>query len=208
MFRPNRIGTPYILDNSLDDDDTSSYTVAEDAVSTAAFHANIINAAPLQDFGRTSLYWTGAARTLTASKRMAIAGQFTITPPLAGDVVGVELMGAIQFPCTGNISVQPFIAKAQSTAGAVLASVALYQPQLLPVDPIASQGQNLRNMSYRNQVIIRQPTLTLDGTYVHGFLITEAQTTPANITWTWFFAQYGIRQLNDQQDVGYRDTLR
>jgi len=205
MFRPNRIGTPYIMDVG-GVDNTSAFTISTQANSSAFYAGNVINAIPVGDYGRSHLHWAGAARTLPASNKWCIGQQFTVTPPIGGDVVGVEVSGSINIPLTSNTGIMAFLGKLTEASSGVLDDFATAAPMLMPITNGGVSG--LRTPSYKEQVIIRDVADGVGGTYVHGFVFLEGATTPAAQTFAWFDGFCSIRQLNDQQDIGYRDTLR
>lgn len=209
MFRPNRIGTPFVYQPDFTGD-TSSFTVSDEPTAGALFGANIINAAPVLDFGRSELSWTGAARTLLASNRMAIAQQFTVTEPIDGDTVGVELLGGLEWQAaTTAVAFTAFIAKIAAATSGVLAATTFAGPTFLPTTSLPNTGGVWRYVTAINTAIIRAPTKAdVAGTYIHGFILTESSSTPTNHTFTHFSTQLSVRQLNDQQNVGYRDTRR
>lgn len=208
MFRPNRIGTPKILQGDQVPD-VSSFTVSNQLISSAAWNVNVINATPVLDFGRSAVYWVGSARTLNASSKMAFGQQFTVTQPLGGDVRGVELNGSLQGNFGSGVSAQAFLAK-QIAAGTTLFEVEVFNsPVMLKNDPHQNNNVGInRSWTYTDQAVIYGDRTTLPGTYVHGFIIWESQTSPSNQTFTQLYASMSVRQLNDQQGVGYADTLR
>lgn len=208
MFRPNRIGTPNILKNAFTGD-TTAFTVNEGVLTDAAWYGNVFNANPVLDFGRSDVYWAGTARTLTASKRWCLFHQFTVTQPLAGDTVGIELnFSFVGHFSSGNIGMVPVIGKIASAGTTIWDAKQIAGPSIVPIIGRLVNNLAIQGGTYREQVIINDDPATVAGTYVHGFALYEATSTPTNITFDSLYAVASVRQLNDQQSIGYRDTLR
>lgn len=199
MFRPNRIGTPVIH--------TDDYNTAAGAFTPvgSSFASNAMNALPVGDFGRSALLWNGTP--IAAPSVWGLAQQFTVQAPLNGDTVGFELNFALEGEFPANAQFVPFVFQATSAAGGTLQPLAAYQGVTLlePAvngQPLASTGTIYRHTGYQTQVIQKRQLPA--GTYGHGLRVF------GNGSWNigYFFAVASIRQLNDQQFVGYRDTLR
>lgn len=209
MFRPNRIGTPYIHQDIISAD-TTNFTLAQAALTTANYPFNAINGTPILDFGTTILHWTGT-EAVTALNRFAFGQQFTITAPLNGDTVGLELHSFFQGSINISTIMIPFIAKVTTPlallAGAVLASSpTMFGTSINAYSGQAAAVQQLRiPRGYKEQVIVRDTT-RLFGTYCHGYIFEDNSAAGWNLIDMHWSA--GVRQLNDQQAVGYRDTRR
>lgn len=207
MFRPNRVGTPYIF-SETSNVVTADYTPVEsDPTGNSAYTGNAINATPLLDFGQTSLY-IARAETYAAARRSGFIHQFTISQPLAGDVAGLELIGHITTLIPGDACITPFFGKRNGTA-ALLGSVSFGNGSAIQIGPSspAIPGNTtaaVRSLSFQAQVIVRDTTLAF-GDFGAGFFINTGAT-PWSFTWAHISAS--IRQLNDQENIGYRDTLR
>lgn len=208
MFRPNRIGTPHFYYSGRTDS-AVDWTPNSNDVRLGAVTGNVINAAPVADFGSTPLTWNGSAETLTLSHKIALLQQFTISEPLAGDAVGVEVVGAIDILTASNINIVPVFCQLQAAGGALLAAVTTGDLAALRL-PVATQQANIANQKWRHCTyrasVVPSNSLAVAGVYGHGFLIYTPDT--ANTTLEAFHILASVRQLNDQQNVGYRDTLR
>lgn len=209
MFRPNRIGTPLIHTSDFVAS-TDSINFAESPNNSTGFVGNVINAAPQLDFGENNLIWTGTD-AITAGYRLMLGQQFTVTEPVVGDVVGVELNGSLVTYAPRSALLVPFIMKLAAAGASVLAPVtSADQPTLFrqgDYDASATSAIAIRNIQYREQCIIRgaggsKPS----GTYMHGVMIYGDVSDGYSLTF--IQAAMSVRQLNDQQNVGYRDTLR
>lgn len=210
MFRPNRIGTPNIYKTAIVDD-TTSFTPNSNNATLPAVTGHVINAAPVADFDMSNLTWDGPGRTITAAHKLAFGQQFTITQPLVGDTVGLELIGAININANKSILIQPFLAKlpgaapsgvlANFSTGTGIGTLRIGTPTrvLLDANQVWSGG-------HYQTTALQSDSTAVSGVYVHGFIIyVDAG---ASTTLSGFHMQAGIRQLNDQQNVAYRDTLR
>lgn len=207
MFRPNRVGTPNI------------HTTPGSAVSSAAFGVgarwsgamrfSVINAAPVLDFGHNSIDWNGS-QAITANGQFAFGQQFTITQPRNGDTVGLELCGWYMAPIPRSTLVFPFLARMNAALPAVMASADTNDiPTALDKQDPLSNGTAVtlepRQYHYKTQAIVRNSLATLAGTYFHGIAFVDNS---AGWNFTDLVASFSVRQLNDQENVGYRDTLR
>lgn len=207
MFRPNRVGTPNIH-NVAQVDTTATFTPNVGAITAGVVTGNIINALAGSDFNRDAINWSGS-EGMAANSKLGLAQSFAVTKPLEGDTVGMELMGGLVLTCLPETLVVPFVGNVDAAPGTVLANFATsYQPTFLDLEPVASPqeaiatGPRPRFFKYRTQVIMNG--INTSRTMVHGFIIYN--TTSQNLTQ--FQMQASVRQLNDQQTIGYRDTLR
>lgn len=211
MFRPNRIGTPVIYES---DATVTPATTAPNmsTFATPEYLGNIVNATVRGDFGQHALQWIPSApQTLTANRKWWIGFQFTVTEPLQGDVTGVECNGAIAIRSVyTDTTVIPFIGRLTAPGITTLATGTVNHPQFLNNPNVASKeiaGVVAKDLShsFQQQVIIkRTANVTLAGTYVLGHIFWME----TGGTFTRIDTQYSVRQLNDQQTIGYRDTLR
>lgn len=211
MFRPNRIGSP-VIHNDAGIGDTTNWTVQEAIYDNAATPFNVINASPMGDFGRSGLIWNGT-ESITAVRKAHLVQQFTVTAPLNGNVVGVELSAQIYLPTLKAVTIIPVFFKMTAALGAILAGAAnssdmpTYFGQSLAGDE-GDSDVAIRHLSYKEQLIIQGDSPTdVSGVYAHGFgLFNNSAGSAAPLSG--FFMSAAIRQLNDQQSVAYRDTLR
>lgn len=212
MFRPNRIGTPLIW-TPTNTASVVNWTPNTNANVANVIEGNVINASPDLDFGATMLTWQAAAENIPAGEKLALLHQFTISTPLKGNAVGVEISADLDISIEDSTLITPIFCKlAAAGAGAVLDPVASgvggirFGPVLPPTT--ATPAATWRAARYENkQIVVRDPTRTaIGGTYAHGFLIynLEAGNQPIDA----FHMHAAVRQLNDQQLTDYRDTLR
>lgn len=207
MFKPNRVGTP-IIHTITGVDNTAAFTYQLNGNSAMLQPFNVINASPVLDFGRSQVNWVAAARVHTNSNKSAFVQQFTVTQPLNGDTVGVELNGALWLTAPNDIIMQPALMRITAqgalwgggTANDVPTPIA---PPVEILDNVAARTNTIRACQYRATAIIKDAAV--GGTYAHGVIIYNAGV-DFNITALKMTAS--VRQLNDQQNVGYRDTLR
>lgn len=210
MFRPNRIGSPYIH-TGIGSVSTTLMTIAVNAVNTSSFSGNIINATAQADFGSNRLQYQNATNvTIPAYTRAHFGQQFAITPPISGDAVGIEISGSLILPGTDALALIPFLAKLATPASATLEGVNfLHIPTYFastnwPLD--GGTTDSGRALTYKEQLVIQGDTTYLSGTWAHGVAVYNWDAAGSNFTW--FTAGFAIRQLNDQQNIGYRDTRR
>lgn len=205
MFKPDRVGTPNIHQNS-GVGSVANFTWTNRAINDTSYSFNVINASPLADFGYSNINWSGTEQVLTGY-RVGVGHQFTVTQPLSGNVVGIELIGHISVTFPGNSLIIPYFGQVVAAAGALWDPVTVYtQPAQLAQCHIPVPGATTaqyRNEYYKTQVITE---LEAGATYVHGFQLLNFA--GANYDISWISAGFGVRQLNDQQSIGYRDTLR
>lgn len=207
MFRPNRIGTPHIAQLSLT---TSTQDWTPNVINRFAPNTivNVINTVAIQDFGSTLLEWDGAAaEAIAANGRFLLGHQIVITQPVEGDTVGLELMATLNGSFPASASFEPFFI--QLTSNPALLGQATTGGQFFPLGPtqIHDVGDDtvcLTGHHYKTQVIFNNPTPA--GVYAHGFAI--ADNSGAGYNLEYFRMNAAVRQLNDQQNVNYRDTRR
>lgn len=209
MFRPNRIGTPIIHQSST----TTSSSATKPVVTSGSaqlLNGNVINAASAGTFQRSQLSWTpSAAPSILVGERVAIGQQFTITAPIAGNALGIELEGAV-CAIQPNINlIQPFVCKITAAIGSLLgAYTALDSPTWLAqgINPTTVGNDPVwKNCWYKENLIFQDPT-TVEGTYVHGFAFWPN----ASAAYNWYGGHYNfaVRQNMDQAGIEYTDTRR
>lgn len=209
MFRPDRIGTPTFHEQAFTPS-TVNFTPASSLIASAVWNANVINANPVADLGRSALQWTGS-EAITAGHKWALGQQFTVTQPVAGDAVGFELNGSILIQANHALIIVPFIQKLSAAGSTTLEGVVgADMPTPLPLpsgSAFAASDSAIRVHNYQTRVVERNTAVgAVAGTYIHGFSLIDAGF--AGYTTTFFQVVCSVRQLNDQQTVGYRDTLR
>lgn len=205
MFRPNRIGTPNIHTQDGVSSTSGTAFFVRDLTDTV-FSGNVINASPDGEFAYRNMNWTGG-KTIAIGKRAALIHQFTVEKPLKGDVGGIELIGHIVATVPPSVLIVPHFGRLTAAAGSLLGAVDYAQQpsQLDDASPIIPGANTLtyRSLYYRTQVIARTDSTY---TYGHGFTIYNSTGAPFDIShWE---VGYAVRQLNDQTQIGYRDTLR
>lgn len=205
MFRPNRIGTPVIhtQDTTVS---TLDFTLSGGAGFTG-FFGNAINSTPPLDFGRDAIRWTGI-EAVTAGWQIAFLQQITITTPLAGDVAGLEVNGAIKCAIPMSAVITPVFVRCIGVAGLLGAMTFTGEPTYFSPETSDQYSPDdtlqYRSAAYQKSIIVKDSSI--GDTYAHGFAITD--NSAAGWNFTSLIMQASIRQLNDQQDIGYRDTLR
>jgi len=206
MFRPNRIGTPSFFKASTQAS-TANQKLAETTKQDILWNASVVNASPALDLGRTSLTHWGGSTAFTMGYKGCVAQQFTVTEPLAGNAVGLELTGSFTCLIPASCMVVPYMAKAASAAGSLLAQItASSAPTVLGEALNGVEGDEdfiWRSHHYKTQAVIQDDVIA--GTYFHGFAFFFAPGTPI---WYGGHLDFAVRQLNDQEDIGYRDTRR
>lgn len=207
MFRPNRIGTPYIHDSD-GAASTADFTLSDELIASSLFPSNVINASPALDFQRSAISWVGT-EAVAALNRFCFGQQFTITQPLDGDTVGLELSGAIRALIPASASIRPRLNKMTAAQAAIFASDQSADIPTYFAEPYNGlQGDDdlvHRAWFYKESIVVRGSSIVLPGTYLHGF---EIENNGAGFNLTSFDIHCSVRQLNDQQSIGYRDTLR
>lgn len=198
MFRPNRIGTPHIMSGASYVYSTSNWTPADRSIQQV-YAGNVINAVPLLDFGQAAIRWAGS-EAVVAFQRICIGVQFTVTPPIAGDVKGIELGGSMTVDLPAADSMYPVCFRVEAAGLAVWDQVTTTEaPSIL--GPEVPGLSAIRTGHYQTQLV----TQLAAGTYFHGFAL---QDSGSGFTLQALHAEFYVRQLNDQQSIGYRDTLR
>lgn len=210
MFRPNRIGTP-IIHVDLDDASGATFTPNTNANVISTVEGNVINASPQLDFGYNAVSWFAAARVIPAAEKWGVVQQFTVTEPLAGDTVGVEVNGSIDIATEDGATIVPVFFKAANVAGALWGDIASNEPATRLGNGLQANGVStnsvMRTLNYQRQIVVRGTPGLIAGNYAHGFLIYNNKS-GATLDIVAFHMQASLRQLNDQQNIGYRDTLR
>lgn len=205
MFRPNRIGTPHVNGTSnITSSDPGPPSQSGNFTNT--YLGNICNATSALDFGRSNFFHTPSVpMSITLENKFFIAQQFTVTEPLDGDTVGVECTGEIIIACAQPVILVPFVSRLVAAASTTYEVAQLVDPPTgFDCEPQQSLSATF-NRVYKNQALLRRATKAdVAGPYCHGFLVYSQS---AN---TVFYYRFGaaVRQLNDQQTVSYRDTLR
>lgn len=204
MFRPNRIGTPLIHQQLLTDT-AVVWTPNSQLYNLPGVTGNVINANPVADFGFSAVSSSVASNNLPDGHMVAIVQQFTVTQPLAGDAVGLELSAAI-FMNQANFWCRPVFFKTDGAAGAVFGNVDSDSRAPMPLGPASILNTYFTSGYYKEQLVHQESNDTIEGIYAHGFIIINKTGAAAPITY--LKMQAAVRQLNDQQDIRYRDTLR
>lgn len=208
MFRPNRIGTPIIHD-STGVVSTAAWAPSSNLNTSIATGFNTVNAAPVADFGKTTMAWDTGAAALAANSQFALGQQYTITQPLAGDTVGVELGASLDIVLPTDFDVTGIHGRLVAAIGTALLGASVFD---IPTFFHPTPGINgapatvLRTFQYKEQIIVRNSSTLLPGTYYHGFRLSNRAAAPFNFI-MFRFSGY-VRQLNDQPNIRYRDTLR
>lgn len=204
MFKGNRIGTPNIHE------DTGVGSVAalawsNRAANDSSWGGNVINGTPRNAFGYNNVNWAGAA-TITSANRTGLFHAFTVTKPLAGDVVGIELAGHLTITLPQNGFIIPLFGELTAAPVALFDAVAFAdQPVQIEKGDMFTNATaaTYRNAYYRTQVITK---LQVGATYAHGFGFVNFS--GANYDVSWFSAGFGVRQFTDLEIVSYADPLR
>lgn len=209
MFRANRIGTPWI---HTDDRTVSTQATVPTQVANTGelFTGNVINSAPIGDFGRTAISWSGTS-ALVANQMFALGQQFNVSEPIEGNTVGIEVMSSIKIMAAASALIIPVLFECTAAGGAILAAVtrtggaATYFNT--PVAGLVGTHTVIpRAATYRDQFIYKGTSGAVAATFFHGFQIIDIGSAGYNLT---NFQMIGAaRQLTDQNDTGYRDTRR
>lgn len=207
MLRANRIGTPYIF-NYTYSDQTGTITIPTLGTFSERRHvAMAIDANVFREFGKTSVHWANATPGTLNSKTQFVMGmQFTIVEPIDGNVPSLELMGSIRMSSDKQLDIIPCVGQLNAPIGTTLGSQFMdYMPIFMDAenngyDPSASQS---RFLAFRQQIIFEEPDYTK--TFLGGFNIANSQ---AAASITSFECTISIRQLTDQQGIGYPDGRR
>ena len=208
MFRANRVGTPVI--HTLDAQVTNTSNTAPNVygLTTNIATGNTINAASVLDYGRSTLNWVpGVAQTVANNTNWAFGQTVTVTQPINGDTVGLELIGAMRAPLLQNCTLIPFISTVNTFAGTVLGTwtglntLTQIGP---PGEPPNPSVLGMRSHFYKESVIFGP--IAQAYTIIHGFIIQNVSGGVVNVSH--LQTELQVRQLNDQQNIGYRDTRR
>lgn len=207
MFRPNRIGTP-VFHTDTQATSSAALTFGTQAISSTTLPITPVNGTPILDFGETKYNYNGAVTLVPALQKITIVQQFTVSQPLVGDAAGVELNGGGLFVFDKTCLIQPFIVRLTNGATNTLVSGTTTDYPTFIADPILPLEVTAANrfvaLRYQTQVVLKRDLGPVGGVYAHGFQISCGTAhTPGG-----FQAQFSVRQLNDQQSVRYRDTLR
>lgn len=210
MFRADRIGSPYIHQGTSNNS-VAAFTLNVLGLTSNSWNGNVISSAPLLDFGRLALTWNGTPVSLPAGNRCSFLMPFTITEPLNGDTVGVEMAAAITLNCNDNLALRPIFGKLVAAGGATLAQVTFAdfptrfgKTQTAPVG--ATGASSHRFYQYKDELIVQYPSGSVGGPYAHGVEVLNQSGAASSIAALQMSAS--VRQLNDQQTIGYRDTRK
>jgi len=205
MFRANRIGTPWIAQNNLTSV-TGAVTFNGDPLGDDLWRFSALNVVPAGDFGQVHVRYNGAATAVAASVRVCWAHLFSVEEPLNGDAVGVELMSSIWLPAATSVSLLPFLVKCDTLPTTIFDTVETqdnpvfldspYQPFLGGSTTLVARGQ------YKTQAVVQGSPVA--GVWAHGWAAWGTAVWNPNT----FRVNAAVRQLNDQTNVGYRDTRR
>jgi len=212
MFRPNRIGTPNLTGAWRENADDLLTTAVHTAADPAEFV--VVNAIPWMDYGSDTVMFTGNTTALPAGELSGIGQQFNIPTPIAGDAVGVELIGTAYGWVSTNLSfgLLPYACQLVAPGeaeGDVVVSNQLKDAFLADISAqqIAGGASGvLRVVNWKTQIIFDNLNGPLTGTFLHGVRVHNVGSVATAIEDIW--CTLSVRQLNDQQDIGYRDTRR
>lgn len=212
MFRPDRIGTPFIHTQN------QNSSVLTTALNTGAFsgvlNGNVMNATPLGDFDRMQLRWSAAAKSLPNNNKACLIAQMVIAQPLAGDTVAIEVMAGMVINLPGILVVPIFtqintpspntVWQQIGTTGAVTPLMA----DMIPSPPAAPDiASAMRSFQFKENVLVRNTVAgTPAGTFGFGFALYNATGAAVSFTELEFYA--ACRQGMDQNGVQYTDTRR
>lgn len=206
MFRPNRIGTP-LIHAGVPIVTSASYTLLNYASVNPTFPINIVNPTGLGDFGQTRIH-VAATSSVASNNKVAVGCQFTISPPVEGDAVGIEIIAGISLTLPQDAGIYGVFGKLDRVVGTTMGG-ALFDsvPTIFPIERTTQPtdvSQSV-NAGFITQVVVQGDATTLSGNYGFGFGL-EAEATAYNLDF--IAAQFAVRQLNDQQNISYRDTRR
>lgn len=208
MFKPNRVGTPRLLQPS-NGQATGNVTVGSQLYNISGIVGNVINGTPVGEFGFSALSWNNGAYNIPATSAAAILQQFSVTQPLEGDAVGLELNAGCQIYTDQNVTIQPVCARLETAGVGVLAVVTSNTRQPVYLDDpyngqISVANPGFHGLTYKEQVVYRGSDI--GGTFAHGFLMINNTAAPMSLGALHMNAS--VRQLMSQTTVGYNDTLR
>lgn len=201
MFRPNRVGTPhiYMTKGAIQVTDFDLFTPA---IGSGLLQVNGINPTPDGDFGRQQLRFIGAEAVANLTV-FGLIQQFTVTKPLAGETIGVEIDGSIVLNAPADALIVPVFGKLEMVAANLMGQARF---TTLPNHFNGTVHRSTANAhgAYRADFISSLGSEAVEGVYGHGFMVYA--TTAYSLTY--MLANFSVRQLNDQQARRYRDTLR
>lgn len=206
MFKPNRVGTPVIAGSDTASSIAALAPTFRDA-DEDTFSTNFINAAPGGEYAQRGLNWKNVT-AVANQKRFGLALQFTVSQPIAGDTIGFEISFGLQTIVPQYFSASPVVGRVNAGSGLFSSSNFVGQPTPLDSDApyIPAAGTVMRQHYALRQVIFRATNPTVGGTYAAGYQFFNLSGSSFNFYW--FNMHIGVRQLNYQETVGYRDTLR
>lgn len=211
MFKPNRVGTP-IIHQSQVTNSTADFTLQQATISNNNNPFNVVNATPVKDFGYTNLTWNGT-EALNANNKCSLVQQISVVLPEGGDVRGLELNASLKFVGKASTLIIPVFFRLTAAESSLFGGQSSSYDQPTPFAPDFASYQDVAGTSaawhfvtYKRPLIVRNDRSVLPGTYAHGFQIFSADGTAISLTGLQMVAS--VRQLNDQQGVGYADTLR
>lgn len=108
MFRPDRIGTPVIFEQSTASN-SAAWTPSTTNSAAVGFRGNVINGTPVADFAMSALTWNQGTASIANGDELAILQQFTISQPLNGDTVGIELNFGLRIYMSNLFSAWPYV---------------------------------------------------------------------------------------------------
>lgn len=222
MFKPNRVGTPNIFDPNDQGTITDAVLFEESDFMVENAPVNIINVSPLSNFGSAALLWNGTNDAITTQKRIMIGAQFVIQPPNLNlqNVVGLELISTITIAADNAGRLTPYLARMEDDP------TPLTDPlQVMNIDTncwpynLANQSGGFTSnvfshgavisalsLSCISQVVVRDDSKQFQNIFSFGWSIYNQGA--SNINLAAFEMTAAIRQLNDQEFIQYRDTLR
>ena len=207
MFRANRIGSPQIYQDYGTTSAAAWAPQTSNAI-TGGFLGNVINPAAVGDFANTHLEWTGAAVNVGAGLKLGLGQQFTITQPIKGNTVGIELEGQIKITGVKSVLMQPFITRISAAVSGALTAYATPTYGRYIGAPIKAEANPAAMLAaaWKEHVIINMANLPLAGTYVHGIMFTNLDA--GNWSISQLYATASVRQNQDQTGITYTDTRR
>lgn len=215
MFRANRIGTPNISGQYISS--TTAIGAGVVRLLTDVPYFAVINATPDAEYKGHTFANGDANLSIAALRRAGIGQQFTVTQPLAGQVVGVEVVGSVyigQAAGPAQFVMEPYACKLEAAGAGTWSIVhsdgfhdAFLDYQHTQQNTNAAAG-SVRAITYKTQILFDQlEDEQLGGTYLHGILITNPLTGAATII-NQIYGTFAVRQLQQLETFGYRDPLR
>lgn len=207
MFRADRIGTPVLHQANTPVTSVANPALQANSVNLNVVNGHQVNAVNVLDFGVTNLQWVPATAPTLADGQQVFMGQVvTLTPPIAGDAFGFELIGGIRLRSDASLAIVPIFVSLSTITGTLLGQISSLTPYAQIAEglqPGTAASAN-RNHFYKTQVVHNTPSSGI--VIAHGFLIQNAS--GAGRVLTSMTLDFGVRQLNDQQSISYRDTRR